>query len=378
MTIQARELNEELAVPAQALKLAARHLGYPATELALTRLAGDASSRAYYRARADQNSGGNSSESSVIIALYPAPFDIGESAAARLARSEAMDPGLRLTFANDPCAHLEITRLFLEAGLPVPKIVDVMGSVGLMLIEEVGDCKLQDWLDERSPEEKAQAYRHAVELIVRIQDLTSHALESESICTKLAFDEAKLKWELDFFFKNYFERHLCLDLSELALRAVDNEFRELCSELSALPRVLVHRDYHARNLMMMGAKMFIIDYQDARMGPEGYDLVSLIADPYAGVEEELAGELVEYFVELKAASRLPLSSARQFRAALELAKVQRVLKAVGTYSSQAVLKDNPVYLPYIAPAVRSALGAMRRLGRFHELRSLLEDTLHAS
>jgi len=375
MTIHAGELNKEPAVPAQALELAGRHLGSPAAKVALTRLAGDASSRAYFRARANQNSGANSSASSVIVALYPAAFDVRESAAARLARSEALDPGLRLTFANDPCAHLEITVLFLEAGLPVPRIVEVAGSAGLILIEEVGDCKLQDWLDESTPEEREKAYRHAVELIVRIQELTDHVQKSESICSKLAFDAAKLKWELDFFFKNYFERYLAVDLSQRAVQAVQDEFTALCSELSALPRVLVHRDYHARNLMMMGGKMFIIDYQDARMGPESYDLVSLIADPYAGVEEGLAGELVEYFVELKAASRLPLSSAHQFRAALELATVQRMLKAVGTYSSQAVLKDNPVYLPYIAPAIGSALEAMRRLGRFHELRSLLEDTL---
>src|SRR5262249_22587278 len=302
MTIHARERDKEPVVPAQAVELASRHLRSPATRLALTRLAGDASSRAYFRARADQNSVDESFGPSVIIAVYPVAFDVRDSAATRLARSEAVDPGLRLTFANDPCAHMEITLLFLEAGLPVPKIVDVVGSAGLMLIEELGDCKLQDWLGKSSPAERAEAYRHAVGLIVRIQELTGRVLASESICSKLAFDEAKLRWELDFFFKHYFKGHLGVDLSARVLRAVDNEFSDLCSELSALPRVLVHRDYHARNLMMMDGKMFIIDYQDARMGPESYDLVSLIADPYAGVEEQLAGDLVEYFVELKAAS----------------------------------------------------------------------------
>jgi aminoglycoside/choline kinase family phosphotransferase len=130
--------------------------------------------------------------------------------------------------------------------------------------------------------------------------------------------------------------------------------------------------------MMQDDKIYIIDHQDARMGPESYDLVSLVADPYAGICEELGGELVEYFIELKSKSRLPLSSLDEFRLGLELVTVQRMLKAVGTYSSQAALRNNLVYLPYIMPAIRSALGAMGRLGRFQRLRSLLENTLRST
>ena len=376
MTTHARELNKEPVLPGRALELAGRHLGVPADQIVLTRLAGDASSRAYFRARLGGGAGSNhnSHDPSVIIALYPAPFDASETAAARLARSEAADPALRLTFANDPCAHLETTRLFLDAGLPVPGVIGVEGSERVMLIQEVGDCKLQDWLGQSSPDEKAEAYRNAIELIVRIQELTGIVLTSESICSKLALDEAKLKWELDFFFKNHFDRHLAVDLTPECRQAVDNEFTELCREMAALPRVLVHRDYHARNLMMRDGKIFIIDHQDARMGPESYDLVSLIADPYAGIEQDLALNLVEHFVELKAASRLPLSSVERFRDGLELATVQRMLKAVGTYSSQAALHGNPVYLPFIAPAVKSALAAMRRINRFQTLQRLLVDT----
>jgi aminoglycoside/choline kinase family phosphotransferase len=371
MASKLRELDIEPVVPPQAIELAARHLGAPEEKLALTKLAGDASSRAYFRAEPGENSNG----SSVIIAIYPGVFDTSESAASRLFRYESSDPGLRLTFANDPCAHLEVTALFLEAGLPVPRIIDVEGSAGVMLIEEMGDCRLQDWLGGSSPEARVCAYRNAIELVVRIQEITERVISSGSICSMLAFDEAKLKWELDFFFNNYFEGHLKLSLGPELSGAIDAELTELCRELSAQPRVLVHRDYHARNLMMQEGKICIIDHQDARMGPETYDLVSLISDPYAGIDGDLGDELVEYFIELKAKSRLPLSNFDEFRLGLDLVTVQRMLKCVGTYSSQAALKNNLVYLPYIRPATRSALGAMSRLGRFHRLRDLLEDTL---
>jgi aminoglycoside/choline kinase family phosphotransferase len=373
MANESRELNTQPVAPARAIELAARHLGAAGEKLALTRLAGDASSRAYFRARPAENSNG----SSVIIAIYPGVFDTRESAALRLAKSESADPAVRLTFANDPCAHLEVTALFLEAGLPVPRIIDVDGSAGAMLIEEMGDCRLQDWLGASNAEARRGAYRHAIEMLVSIQEITERVINSGSICSILVFDEAKLKWELDFFFKNYFERHLELCLSRELVCEIDAELTELCRELSGLPRVLVHRDYHARNLMMQNGKIFIIDHQDARMGPESYDLVSLIADPYAGIDGELGGELVEYFIELKSKSRLELSSVDVFQLGLELVTVQRMLKVVGTYSSQAALKNNLVYLPYIKPAILSALAAMGRLGRFEKLQGLLEETLPA-
>jgi len=375
MTMTEQESNVSFAVRGQAIELAAGYLGTVANGLELTRLAGDASSRAYFRAYRLAGATEQRNGPSVIIAVYPEPFDENETAADRLARSEALDPALRLTFANDPCAHIEVTALLQSAGLPVPRILAVEGSAGVMLIEEAGDCRLQEWLSGSAPGESLRAYQKAVELIVRIQGLTPFVLDSNSICSKLAFDEVKLRWELDFFFENYFERHLRLGLKHEIVSSVGLEFAELCRELSALPRVLVHRDFHARNLMIRRGDILIIDHQDARMGPESYDLISLIADPYAGIGEDLRSDLVGYFIELKSQSGLRLCDAGEFRRGIELMTIQRMLKVVGTYSSQAALKDNKVYLPYIKPAVGSALSSMRKLGRFGDLRGLLENTI---
>ncbi len=58
------------------------------------------------------------------------------------------------------------------------------------------------------------------------------------------------------------------------------EFAAIVAELAAEPRVLCHRDYHSRNLMLHLDRLYIIDFQDARMGPDTYDLVSLLRDSY--------------------------------------------------------------------------------------------------
>lgn len=346
-------------------RLAGRHLNTQVDELAVTRLTGDASLRSYFRAEARG--------ATVIVALYGAPFDETERAVDRLAKAEAGNPSARLTFANDPCAHIEVTALLLGAGLPVPAVLETSGTDAAMLIEDVGDIMLQDWLNDRPYAEVIKAYQHALELVVRIQDATKQALEADSICSHLAFDEGKLRWELGFFFANYFNKYLQVKLDSATANAVRQDFKTLCSELAARPRVLTHRDYHARNLMMHHGEMFIIDHQDARMGPASYDVASLLSDPYTTLSREVVLELIEWFIEIKAKSKLPLPSVDEFRIELELMAVQRMLKAIGTYASQAAA-GNSVYIPYIEPALERAIAAMKSLGRFDATRALLEET----
>jgi aminoglycoside/choline kinase family phosphotransferase len=346
-------------------RLAADYLGSFPEEVSIERVTGDASTRTYFRARA--------SGASVIIALYGSPFDETELASARLERLESNDPSARLTFANDPCAHIEVTRLFLEAGLPVPPVVSVSGLDGVILIEDVGDTRLQDWLPQHSEAEAADAYHHALELVVRIQDATEPAISADSICSRLAFDEAKLRWELGFFFANYFNKYLRAKLDPMTANAVQQDIKALCSQLAPRPRVLSHRDYHARNLMMHSGKMFIIDHQDARMGTAAYDVASLLGDPYTALDPQVANSMVEHFIELKSRSKHSLDDVSAFRMELDLMMAQRMMKAIGTYASQAAA-GNPVYIPYIEPALDRAMAAMRKLNRFNATRKLLEET----
>ena len=353
-------------IPTGVLELAARTLEVQTSDVTISRVTGDASTRSYFRASADDRS--------AIIALYSSAFDENTSAAERLAAAEARDPSSRLTFANDPCAHIETTLLFLEAGLPVPKLLGCSGADAVLLLEDVGDTRLQDWLADHSESEAVEAYREAMRMLIDIQGATRTVCDRGSICSRLAFDEAKLRWELGFFFANYFNRHLRVRLEAEVANAVQADFKALCSELASRPRVLTHRDYHARNLMMHGGRMCIIDFQDARMGPASYDVASLLSDPYSPLSRENARALSEEFVDLKARSLFPLPDPEDFRVELHLMTAQRMLKAVGTYASQAVA-GNQVYLPYIRPAVERATSAMGALDRFAATRKLLEQTL---
>ena len=77
--------------------------------------------------------------------------------------------------------------------------------------------------------------------------------------------------------------------------------------------MLCHRDYHSRNLMLHEGRLYMIDFQDARMGPDTYDLVSLLRDSYVDLAEVAVDELIAYFLALDRAAR---PTRREFRRAL--------------------------------------------------------------
>src|SRR6185503_8010183 len=85
-------------------------------------------------------------------------------------------------------------------------------------------------------------------------------------------------------------------------------------------------------------------------------------------------ELIELFIEKKSTSRAPIPDLGAFRTEMELMTVQRMLKAVGTYASQAA-QNNLAYVSYIRPAVNRAVAAMERLSRFDATRDLMTKSL---
>lgn len=325
---------------------AAHVLGLDPETLRVEKLAGDASARQYFRVRLP---GG----CHYVVARYPEPFD--------------------------PATHpyCDVTALFLKAGLPVPQIFHADGRRAMMLLEDLGDVRLQEWLATAHPEQRRAAYREAVALILQIQNATQLAEECGSVAARVAFDAEKFQWELHFFRAHFFQ-YLGISPDPQQVECLHEEFRELAEELAAIPRVLTHRDFHSRNLMLYKNRQYIIDHQDARLGPPSYDLASLLGDPYVDMDEALVAEMIEFFLQEKARQDRAWSNTERraaFRKELDLMLLQRLLKATGTYAYQTVVVGNSVYAPYIPRALERTARVLSRLGRFPALQEMLERTI---
>ena len=123
--------------------------------------------------------------------------------------------------------------------------------------------------------------------------------------------------------------------------ALREEWARIVDELAAEPRVLCHRDYHSRNLMWHDDTLYVIDFQDARMGPDTYDLVSLLRDSYVDLPDAAVDDLIDYFVALDPRQRPTAPSDPEFRRRFDLMALQRNLKALGTFGYQTTTREQP-------------------------------------
>lgn len=281
----------------------------------------------------------------------------------------------------DPEFHpyLDVTRLFLDCDIPVPEIYAVDGPAGIIVQEDLGDEQLFQTY-ENEPDEKCDEYKEqAIALIAKIQKATGKAREVNSIASRLAFDEAKLSWELDFFFEHYFTSLRQETLRHGEIAEAKAELNDIAAELAAAPRVLCHRDYHAANLMIDQRKrMRIVDHQDARMGPASYDLVSFLLDrqPCPPSLAELRAHRL-FFLEERRKLGLEVIDPDEFAQEFRLMTVQRGLKATGTFSYQtAVAGRGAVYQQFIAPTLQIVLQAIDWLDRFPTLRRMLKERIN--
>ena len=309
----------------------------------IQQLTPDASTREYFRI--------NWAGSTAIVCVYPETFIAAEQ------------------------SYLDVTRLFLSAGLPVANVLDFDEELGVIVIEDFGDRILRDEMQESLPARREALIMTAIDLIPRIQAATKLAYDTDSIASRLKFDTEKLLWELDFFKTHYFTTFKKQPLDEKNDAALTEEFRELCTELESKAAVLCHRDFHAANLMLdRGGSLRIIDHQDARIGSVAYDLVSFLLDRVTEPPTaEWLAEKRRHFLKMRENLGLEKIDEAEFTAEFRLQTIQRCLKAVGTFSFQSVNRGKTYFVPFIKPMFQIVLRAAENTNRFPTLRSVLRD-----
>jgi aminoglycoside/choline kinase family phosphotransferase len=327
-------------MPTQAERLA-KFLELRGLTSSVTPLAGDASTREYFRIDWD---GGTA-----VACVYPEPFIAAEQ------------------------TYLDVTKLFLSRHLPVAEILDVDGALGVIVQEDLGNTNLRYQLASVEARAGERLLNEAMSLIVQIQAATQAAFDTGSIASRLRFDAEKLGWELGYFKDHFFETYLKVPLSPADDARLTAELDELSEEVATFASVLCHRDYHAANLMIdTSGRMRIIDHQDARIGSTSYDLVSLLLDRITELPpREWLAEKRKFFIDLRVKLGLPRLDEEEFAYQFRLQTVQRCLKAVGTFSYQSVECGKTYFVPFIKPTLRMACRSSESLGRFPEIRRIL-------
>jgi aminoglycoside/choline kinase family phosphotransferase len=300
-------------------------------------LTGDASDRRYFRIVPKQGR-------TFVLALHAAPFDYRT-----------------LPFVN-------VAELLAAMPVPVPRVIGEAADLGVLALDDLGDVTLQAHLGSASAVVHAALYRRAVSLIEVLQRRGRELADARYVPYGIAFDHDKLMWEMDFFLKHFLEGYRGVVFTPAARQTLRAAFDRLTADLADEPRVLCHRDFHSRNLMLRDGELHIIDFQDARMGPDTYDLASLLRDSYVDLPESVVEDLLAHFLALQGHRVDHAAFHRRF----DVMALQRNLKALGTFGYQTAARGNPVYIQYMPRTLEHVRGTLYRYDRFATILELLE------
>jgi aminoglycoside/choline kinase family phosphotransferase len=244
---------------------------------------------------------------------------------------------------------LHVGALLERCGVHVPQVEAADPSRGLVLLEDLGRTHYLARLTGGGDVDAL--YLDALAALLRIQvDGLSGAEDLPP------YDRATLLREMALMPEWFCERHLHLHLADEDHALLASTFEFLVGAALAQPRVLVHRDYHSRNLMVLPARNpGIVDFQDALAGPVTYDLVSLLKDCYVAWPRERVEQWVHgHHAALAARGFDSGADAVGFLRGFDLVGLQRHLKVLGIFArlwyrdgKSSYLRDLPLTLDYV-------------------------------
>ncbi len=293
-------------------------------------LAGDASFRRYYRL--------TQATSSYVVMDAPPP-------------KEEIGPFVTLA------RHLR------TLGLHTPAIVAQAPTAGFLLLEDLGD---QVFLKTLTEENAERLYQRAMDTLLCLQQTPPPSLKLPS------FDVSFMHQEMALFQEWFLNAHLGLTLTTTESILLNGALNWLASNIATQPQVLIHRDFHSRNLMVLGNEaLAVLDFQDAMVGPAAYDLVSLLKDCYIQWPTTRITHWIQYFY-----SHLPeprsLSGAA-FTRAFTVCGLQRHLKVLGIFCRLHLRDNKSNYLSDLPLTFQYVMNALPECPELLPLQHLMED-----
>ena len=302
-------------------------------------LAGDGSDRRFYRLLGSPT---------VVLLFHPVPL------------AEAV---------NENDSYYLLGRHLRGKGAPVPEIYTYCREEFWMMLEDLGDISLSSVIKRQSQESQVRHwYRQALDLLADMQLKGKEGFDS-SWCFDTPMVHRPFLWEREcgYFVRAFLNGYLQLQIS---MEDLAPDFEALLTgALPPGPNYFLHRDFQSRNLFVASGRLRVIDFQGGRLGPLGYDVASLLIDPYVNLSPAWQAEFLDYYLD-RLTARLDLDPAA-FREQYYHLALCRNLQILGAYGYLTKAKGKDQFARYIPTAVESLhRRLLARPGAFPRLEQL--------
>ena len=294
--------------------------------LQVVQMIGDGSSRKFWRIT-DANR-------RLCLAVAPPNLDTINMAEARAARAIGL--------------HL------LKKNISVPKQYGWDEASGVLLFEDLGDCKLHNYVQQATDKERKgelirSQYKLALKALVDMQIAAAESFNPEWCWDTPKYDkQIMLERESGYFLRAFWQ--------ELLKKSVPSGIQEECEDLANRAATIsseyfLHRDFQSRNIMIYNGNPAFIDFQGGRLGPLAYDLASLLLDPYVNLGRTLQDELFDYYV--NNLEKQKVVQRDQFKEDYLLLALHRNLQIIGAFSFLSEQRGKTFFRQFLRPAIKS-------------------------
>lgn len=263
---------------------------------------------------------------------------------------------------EDNQAFINVATLLEQYGLNVPHIYQQDLQSGFLILSDLGSTP---YLSQLSTTTADELYKNAIESLIKLQKIPC---ENQSLPQ---YDSTLLLREMRLFDEWFLQKHLQLTAPDWLTAVYDLLINNALSQ----PQVLVHRDFHSRNLMYLpGQAPGVIDFQDAVIGATSYDLVSLLRDVYIQWSPAEQQYWVGYYIEQAQQHGLLTSEqAEHFPRWFDLMGLQRHLKILGIFCRLNYRDNKPNYMNDLALTLNYVYQVCERYPELQNLYQYLSE-----
>lgn len=257
---------------------------------------------------------------------------------------------------------VDIAFLLAKSGINVPKIYAQDLDRGFLLLNDLGN---KTYLDVINGENAELLFSDALQALLAFQQLPM-------VAPLPSYDVALLRRELELFPEWYVKRELGIEFDAAQQQQWQQVSDLLINSALAQPKVLVHRDYMPRNLMLSEPNPGVLDFQDAVYGPVTYDVTCLFKDAFLSWPEERVRGWLESYWRQATALNIPVQpDFEDFLRASDLMGVQRHLKVIGIFARICHRDGKPRYLADVPRFFSYIDAVIARRPELAELQALL-------
>ena len=265
--------------------------------------------------------------------------------------------------SEKPGEFVKVGRFLTKHEVRAPHIAVASAEQGFILMEDFGDI---NYLSRTK--DKAGRYTAAWRALIRMQTLRPPTWLPP-------YDERLLRREMLLYPTWYCQKLRQEPLSAVAQKIFRRTAAFIIGEFTGMPRVFVHRDYHARNLMDIGGKSpGILDFQDAVVGPPAYDSVSLLRDAYVSLPLRQQYEWLEQYRREAVIAGAPLPKSEEvMRRDFNIVGAQRGLKVLGIFARLYLRDGKPGYLQDMPRVYKHLTSACRAVPELSDLGEVIAE-----